>query len=50
MLAIVPQPSPSEQKNNNNDHQYRADAPAKKMEGRAQIETTAAKKENQNNQ
>jgi hypothetical protein len=42
--------SAPQQKDYNNDHQYRAEAPTIIMEGWTQIETTAAKNENQNNQ
>jgi|ERR1019366_4046189 hypothetical protein len=42
--------SAPQQKDYNNDHQYRAEAPTKIMVGSAEIETTATKKENQNDQ
>jgi hypothetical protein len=42
--------SAPQQKDYNNDHQYRAEAPTKIMVGGAEIETTATKKENQNDQ
>ena len=42
--------SAPQQKDYNNDHQYRAETSAVIMVGRTQIETTATKKENQNNQ
>jgi hypothetical protein len=42
--------SAPQQKNHNDNYQYRAESPAIIMVRSAQIETTAAKKENQNNQ
>ena len=42
--------SAPEQNDQNNDHHYEADAPTIVMERRPHIESTAAKKENQNNQ
>jgi hypothetical protein len=42
--------STPQEKDYNNDHQYRAEAPTIIMEGWTQIETTAAKNENQNDQ
>jgi hypothetical protein len=45
LLASAPQ-----QKDYNNDYQYRAEAPTKIMVRRTEIETTATKNENQNNQ
>jgi hypothetical protein len=45
-----PAASAPQQKDYNNDYQYRAEASAIIVEWRTQIETAAAKKENQNNQ
>ena len=42
--------SAPQQKDYNNDHQYRAEAPTKIMVGSTEIETTATKQENQNDQ
>jgi hypothetical protein len=42
--------SAPQQKDHNDDYQYRAESPAIIMVRSAQIETTAAEKENQNNQ
>jgi hypothetical protein len=50
MPATPHKASAPQQKDYNNDHQYRAEASTKIMVGRAEIETAASKKENQNNQ
>jgi hypothetical protein len=42
--------SAPQQKDDNNDHQYRTEATAKIMVGRAKIEATSTKEEDQNNQ